>query len=278
MSNSESSINNGNTKIKDDSESSNQKLTLLKKGDYSIHVLIEEVKNLLEIEENKLPTPVVKITCFEESKRSEKPDSPCDSYSYEEHFYFEKTNLTVEQLDSSKIIIEVYDYKNSSKRSNYFGIYEYDIAYIYDQENHSLRNFWLALANPESNDMTKVRGYLKLSISVLHDNDPRVELEINKDSYDCFLPSQIKMQYKLLSIYIMKGENLPDMDSTFKLNKVNKPCDAFIEINYLGLKKKTSVIQQKNDIVEWNEFIDIPISIPTVSQKIIFLIKDYDVG
>jgi hypothetical protein len=78
MSNSESSINNGNTKIKDDSESSNQKLTLLKKGDYSIHVLIEEVKNLLEIEENKLPTPVVKITCFEESKRSEKPDSPCD--------------------------------------------------------------------------------------------------------------------------------------------------------------------------------------------------------
>ena len=278
MSNSESSINNGNTKIKDDSESSNQKLTLLKKGDYSIHVLIEEVKNLLEIEENKLPTPVVKITCFEESKRSEKPDSPCDSYSYEEHFYFEKTNLTVEQLDSSKIIIEVYDYKNSSKRSNYFGIYEYDIAYIYDQENHSLRNFWLALANPESNDMTKVRGYLKLSISVLHDNDPRVELEINKDSYDCFLPSQIKMQYKLLSIYIMKGENLPDMDSTFKLNKVNKPCDAFIEINYLGLKKKTSVIQQKNDIVEWNEIIDIPISIPTVSQKIIFLIKDYDVG
>ena len=278
MSNSESSINNGNTKIKDDSESSNQKLTLLKKGDYSIHVLIEEVKNLLEIEENKLPTPVVKITCFEESKRSEKPDSPCDSYSYEEHFYFEKTNLTVEQLDSSKIIIEVYDYKNSSKRSNYFGIYEYDISYIYNQENHSLRNFWLALANPESNDMTKVRGYLKLSISVLHDNDPRVELEINKDSYDCFLPSQIKMQYKLLSIYIMKGENLPDMDSTFKLNKVNKPCDAFIEINYLGLKKKTSVIQQKNDIVEWNEIIDIPISIPTVSQKIIFLIKDYDVG
>ena len=137
-------LNNGNTKIKDDSENSSQKLTLLKKGDYSIHVLIEEVKNLQYIKENKLPTPVVKITCFNETKRSEKPESPCDSYNYGEHFYFEKTNLTVEQLDSSKIIIEVYDYKNSSKRSNYFGIYEYDIAYIYDQENHSLRNFWLA--------------------------------------------------------------------------------------------------------------------------------------
>ena len=231
-------LNNGNTKIKDDSENSSQKLTLLKKGDYSIHVLIEEVKNLQYIKENKLPTPVVKITCFNETKRSEKPESPCDSYNYGEHFYFEKTNLTVEQLDSSKIIIEVYDYKNSSKRSNYFGIYEYDIEYIYNQNNHCLRNFWLALANPESDNMTKVRGYLKLSISVLHDSDPRVELEINQNSNECFLPSQIKMEYKLLSIYIMKGEQFPDMDSTFKLSKVNKPCDGFIEINYLGLKKK----------------------------------------
>ena len=269
-------LNNGNTKIKDDSENSSQKLTLLKKGDYSIHVLIEEVKNLQYIKENKLPTPVVKITCFNETKRSEKPESPCDSYNYGEHFYFEKTNLTVEQLDSSKIIIEVYDYKNSSKRSNYFGIYEYDIEYIYNQNNHCLRNFWLALANPESDNMTKVRGYLKLSISVLHDSDPRVELEINQNSNECFLPSQIKMEYKLLSIYIMKGEQFPDMDSTFKLSKVNKPCDGFIEINYLGLKKKTSVVKQVNDIIEWNEVIEIPVSVPTVSQKIIFIIKDHD--
>ena len=268
--------NGGNTKIKDDSENSSQKLILLKKGDYSVHVLIEEVKNLLIIDESKLPTPVVKISCFDQTKRSEKPDSPCDSYTYGEHFYFEKTNLTVEQLDSSKIIIEVYDYKNSSKRSNYFGIYEYDIEYIYNQENHSLRNFWLALANPESDDLTKVRGFLKLSISVLHDNDPRVELEIDTNSNDCILPSQIKMEYKLLSIYIMRGEQLPDMDSTFSLSKNNKPCDGFVEVNYLGLKKCTSVVKQKNDIVIWNEVIDIPVSVPTVSQKIVFIVKDHD--
>ena len=30
----------------------------------------------------------------------------CKNYIYDEHFYFEKADLTVEQLDSCKIIIE----------------------------------------------------------------------------------------------------------------------------------------------------------------------------
>ena len=124
--------------------------------------------------------------------------------------------------------------------------------------------------------ITMMMMEIKLSISVLNDNDPRVELEIDSNSNDCILPSQIKMEYKLLSIYIMKGEQLPDMDSTFSLSKVNKPCDGFVEVNYLGLKKCTSVVKQENDVVIWNEVIDIPVSIPTVSQKIVFIIKDHD--
>ena len=74
----------------------------------------------------------------------------------------------------------------------------------------------------------------------------------------------------------MRGEQLPDMDSTFSLSKNNKPCDGFVEVNYLGLKKCTSVVKQKNDIVIWNEVIDIPVSVPTVSQKIVFIVKDHD--
>ena len=98
------------------------KISLMKKGDYTVHILLEEVKNLIQIDENKLPNPIVKITCFEQTKRSEQPETACDSYSFGEHFYFEKSNLTIEQLDSSKINIEVYDYKNSSNKSKYFGI------------------------------------------------------------------------------------------------------------------------------------------------------------
>ena len=71
-----------------------EKLVIMKKGDYNIHILIEEVKNLIEIEENDLPVPRIKMTVFGQSKRTSKMKKPCDSFVFNEHFYFEKTNLT----------------------------------------------------------------------------------------------------------------------------------------------------------------------------------------
>ena len=253
-------------------------IVLMKKGDYSIHVLIEEIKNCAQIEEDHLPYPIVKITCFNNiSQRTEKPSIACTEYTYNEHFYFEKTNLSIEEIDSAKIIIEVYDSENARKREDFFGVYEFDMEYLYSQPNHALKNFWLALANPESEDMTKVRGYLKLSISVLNDNDPRVELETNDaEDNQCVLPSQINMEYKQISLNIFRAEGIPDMDSMFSEKKINRECDGYIEVKYLGLTRKTSIVKMKNDVLYWNEAIDIPVSIPAVSQRIVMTVKDND--
>ena len=251
-------------------------IILMKKGDYSVHILIEEVKSLLQISEDHLPYPIVKLTCFNKSKRTEKTKVPCDNYIYEEHFYFEKADLTVEQLDSSKIIIEVYDSSNSRKRKDYFGIYEFDLEYIYNLKNHSLNNHWLALSNPESKDMTKIRGYLKLSISVLHDDDPRVELRAIPDSINCLIPSQIKVEYKQLNIYLIKAEELPDMDSVLKKKAKNRECDPFVEFQYFGLNIKSKVTKNIKDVAIWNQIISLPVQVPIVSQKIVLMIKDYD--
>ena len=89
-------------------------------------------------------------------------------------------------------------------------------------KNHSLKNNWIALSNPESDNITKIRGYLKLSISVLNDNDPRVELTTDNSSNKCLIPSEIKIEYKQLSIYLIKAEELPDMDSIIKKKNKNK--------------------------------------------------------
>ena len=247
---------------------------LMKKGDYTIHILIEEVKNLISIEENHLPSPIIKLICFNETKRTSKLDIECSDHVFNEHIYFEKTDLTVEILDSSKIIIEVYD-ANHKKRKDYFGIYEFDFEYIYSAENHSMKNLWIALANPESDDITKVNGYLKLSISVLNSNDERVELNPNSNNdSDCMIPPQIKTVYKQLMIYIFKAEQLPDMDSFGKEKKVNKECDGYVECHYMGIVKKTKVSSSKNDSVIWNEIIEIPVSQPAISQRIVFYVKD----
>ena len=250
-------------------------IILMKKGDYSVHILVEEVKSLPQLNENHLPYPIIKLTVFNQSKRTEKTKLPCDSYTYDEHFYFEKANLTVEQLDSSKIIIEVYDSSFSKKRKDYYGICEFDLEYVYSMKNHSLNNHWIALSNPESKDITQIKGYLKLSISVLHDSDPRVELKSDPNSTSCFVPSQIKVQYNQLSIYLIRGEEFPDRDSAIAKKK-DRQCDPYIEFKYFGLNVESKVSKNINDVTIWNQVINIPIQIPAVSQKIVLLIKDYD--
>jgi hypothetical protein len=97
---------------------------LMKRGDYTVHVLIEEVKNIVTKTLDR-PRPCVKISCLNQCKRVSKPEEDCEQYTYNEHVYFTETDLSVEVLDSAKIIIEVYDYHNS-KREYYIGIQEFD--------------------------------------------------------------------------------------------------------------------------------------------------------
>ena len=259
-------------------EQKEEKLVIMKKGDYNVHVLIEEVKNLIEIEENQQPVPRVKIRVFNKDKRTAKMKKPCDSFVFNEHFYFDQTNLTAEMLDSEKILIEVFDNKHTDKK-DYFGIYEFDFGYVYSQEDHALHNIWIGLANPESDNISKVRGYLKLSISVLNDSDSRVELEMKENEMsNCIVPAQIKMKYKQISFYFFRGEEFPDMDSVFSTKKVKRKCDGYIEVKYMGVTRKTKVVEMKNDVVEWNQIVDIPATLPAVSQKICMVVKDEDIG
>ena len=254
-----------------------EKLVIMKKGDYNIHILIEEVKNLIEIEENDLPVPRIKMKVFGQSKRTSKMKKPCDSFVFNEHFYFDKTNLTAEMLDSEKILIEVYDNKHTSK-ADYFGIYEFDFGYVYNQDDHALHNIWIGLANPESDNISKIRGYLKLSVSVLQENDPRVELEsVDNELSNCIIPSQIQMKYKQISFYFFLGEEFPDMDATFSTKKIGRRCDGYIEVKYMGIVRKTKVVEMKGEKVVWNQIVDIPATKPAVSQKICMVVKDQDV-
>ena len=267
---------NGNNIQKKSTINEGRNIILMKKGDYSVHILIEEVTSLIPLSPGHIPKPIIQLTCFGQIKRTEKTKIPCDSYIFDEHFYFEKADLAVEQLDSSKILIEVYDSSLSSKSKDYFGIYEFDIEYIYSMKNHCLKNHWLVLSNPESNDMTKIRGYLKLSLSVLHNDDPRVELITDTQSIKCLIPSQIQIEYKQLSIYLIKAEELPDMDYLVKKKTKNRECDPFVQIEYFGQKICSKVTKNIKDAAYWNQIIHIPVQMPLVNKKIILLVKDYD--
>ena len=251
-------------------------ITLMRKGDYTVHILIEEIQGIEQKIVDKLPKPMIKLTCFGESKRTPAVKNNCISYTFDEHFYFEKSNLSTKQLDCSKILIEVYDSSNSRNRKDYFGITEFDLQYIYSMKYHCLKNHWLALANPESDDLTKVRGYLKLSISVLNDLDPRVELKLSDKISEISFPTQIHKKYKLLSFYIVRAEKLPEMDSSDFSKNVNRECDPLIEIHYMGSITKTKISKNIKDRADFNQILNIPVDIPSPTQKIILQIKDAD--
>ena len=39
------------------------------------------------------------------------------------------------------------------------------------------------------------------------------------------------------------------MDSMFSEKKINRECDGYIEVKYLGLTRKTSIVKMKNDVL-----------------------------
>jgi hypothetical protein len=222
--------------------------------------------------------PVVKISCLSKSQRTNKLKSGANNFIFCEHFYFEKSNLVIEQLDSEKIIIEVYD-NSFTDRKDYLGIFEVDFAYIYNHDKHTVNNRWIALANPESDDLTKVRGYLKVSMSLLHESDQRVELKY-KPTDDpnsiCVIPPHVKMQFMQLSIYIIRAEQLPDMDYVVSADKVKRNCNGFLTVKYMGTELSTSVVDMNAEMIRWEEMISLPVTLPAVTNKLVFQLWDKD--
>lgn len=275
----EKKSNNQNQNTK--KEETKEKMTYkpMKKGDYSIHILVEEVKNLISKNE-EIPYPIIKLSVNKESKRSKDINCQTDTYFYGEHFYFDSLSMNAATLDNAKITVEVYD-KKFSDRKDYIGIYEMDFAYVYNSPDHALKNYWVALANPESDDFSKIRGYLRFSVSVLHTDDPRVELNASSGSGKegvIALPPQIKATYYQFNLQFFKAKGIPDMDSILSVNHNKKECDCYIKVSYMGVTLKTSVVEMKDNIIVWNEQISLPVSYPIVSQKICCEVWDHDVS
>lgn len=140
-----------------------------------------------------------------------------------------------------------------------------------------MKNHWISLSNIYSEkDYMQVRGYLRFSVSVLHEDDKRIELKPGENSDSMITsPPHIKPSYLQMNIYIFKAEEVPDMDS-LRETKTNRQCDGFITMNFLGKKLSTSTRQMKGNVIIWNEAISIPLMLPLTSDKMVFVMYDED--
>ena len=137
----------------------------MKRGDYMIHVYIEQCKNL-KVDAGDTVDPMVEITCLGEKKytSAQKGIDNVSPALWNEHVFFEPKNVEAETMNEGKIEIKLLD--KGFFKDAIIGFYEFDISYIYLMKDHALMHKWVIMSNPESDDFGEVTGYLKLSITV----------------------------------------------------------------------------------------------------------------
>lgn len=193
-------------------------------------------------------------------------------------------------MDSEKLLIKVHNIKDSNKL-NYLGSYQFDLQRVYNStKDHCMHNQWIGLFNYENEDAAGINGFLRLSISVLHESDAKVALiatDENKKKSSFIIPPQLKqnMSFHQLAFYFYTATNIPDMDSTGNwlksedlknlLSKV-RTCQAYVKVEYGDMVFETERRHTDNGIVVWNQVIRIPIPEPRVSDKVFIRLYDED--
>ena len=85
-------------------------------------------------------------------------------------------------------------------RDKMVGCFEINVATIYSAEEHSLKNQWVALNNPDSDDMSIIRAYVQISVNVQGPGDSSVRLEPAGSEEDpekkVLMPSSLSKAYK----------------------------------------------------------------------------------
>ena len=170
---------------------------------------------------------------------------------WSDHFFFEQPNCAQEDIENATIVIELRD-KRFLVSNSLIGSYSMDMTYVYFQASHGLVHKWIALANPESKEYSKITGFLKLGVSVLTEGDDQIDLAVAESGpmtdEDMLLPPQIQPQSCQIVIRAIKAEKLAKLDSTGTI-------DAYVEVEYAGSKTKTSIVtaDPANMSVSWYE-------------------------
>ena len=168
----------------------------MKRGDYMIHVYVEQGKNL-DVPEGEVVDPIVEINCLNERKFTKALDDINNTglATWNEHVFFEPKNVEVERLEKGKIEIKLMD--KGFFKDALLGYYEFDLNSIYLREDHALMHKWIVMSNPEGEEFGKVTAYLKISITICGAGDEQVAIEDdpNPEEEDYLQPPQIQPEF-----------------------------------------------------------------------------------
>lgn len=254
----------------------------MKAGDYTIHILVQNARNLIADGDDTCD-PVVEFNVNDVSgKTTTKKDvTRAGTVKYNEHVFLEVKGLT--QTDAQNAILKMKVVHQGFFMSDLIGQFEIPISKIYNMEQHCLLNQGLGLNDPDADNSNEIKGFVGVSINVQGPDDEAQELTMASDKVlmekPPLIPTAIKKSYKQAYFRFYYAQNLPIMDFDFTAGFGKAPTiDAYAKIQYGTCKMKTKTYTQADDEVVWMQEMLFPIEIPIKAPIIQIQIWDEDIG
>jgi Ca2+-dependent lipid-binding protein len=251
-------------------------LAELKAGEILVHIFIEETRGLKNPKAaDSTVDPIITVKAFGKSRYSKvQKNIGSGATFWGDHYFFEKNFDTTFELENERILISVGDH-NLIGYDGVIGNVEINIPTIYYKEGHVMQHQWAALSGLTQN-FQEVLGFIKFSVGVFAPGDvqaplneePPVDAAVAQTQINILYPPQIITQSYQILVRVIRGEKLKKMDTFGK-------CDPYIQVLYGGLNVKSTILKVTHDPV-WNEDLYLPISLPTVNNKIIIRLFDWD--
>ena len=163
------------------------------RGDYAIHVYVEQAKEM-KMDEGKTVDPIVEVSCLGAKNHTKalKKISATARAIWNEHIFFEPKNVEEDKLENGTIEIKLMD--KGFFKDAMIGYYEFDITQIYGMKDHALMHTFVVMSNPDGEDFGEVTAHLKLSITIAGaaDTPTQIEDDPNPSKEVMLQPPEIK--------------------------------------------------------------------------------------
>ena len=261
----------------------------MKSGDYMIHVLIEKMEKINPEDGNGSLDALLHLeTCGMKNYSSVKKDVRTEvedhSVIWNEHIYFEPRNLDGSYIDEQQLVIRLLN--QGFLKNDLIGEFSFDIATIYRaNDEHTLRNQWIAMNLPSSANYKEIRALLRVSVAVQGPGDPSVKLEgaqgfESTEKHQIMMPLSITRQYKEFSIGILTAQNLPKMDELFTRVMTSFDLNCFVRLKWMGKSMRTKTVDRSADAkdkkIVFNQMFTFGVPWPSAVDRITLRVMDAD--
>jgi hypothetical protein len=238
-----------------------------------VHVL--EARDLKPKNSSMMIDPILSIEVLGEKRFTPKFTKDLAPY-FNQYFHIESEK--VRDFASETLVISIFD-TGTIFRKELIGSFAFDLSEVHSRPNHEYFRVWTLLTSQDSTGKASVRGYLRLSVTVLRHGDVPVQHDEpdddETDGEEEDLSKMVLLKPKgldgidsVLRAKFFRAENLPKMDAIGTV-------DPLVEVKFGTAVRRTSTIKN-NYNPEWLEELQLPVILPTVADNVLVKLFDFN--